>query len=114
MALVEKYTFNASVSTTELSLTGGSSTIQARTDAGSYGVFVSTANLAKGDVFQICGYEKVISGGTQRKFASWTISGVHDEDQPPLFFGLMHGWDFTIQRLAGADRTMVVSVRGYE
>lgn len=112
MAVTQAYSQSAlSVSTTELSITGGTSTIQTRSTPGVYQLYVSTSNLAKGDEFRIRIYEQTISGGSQRVVGAWTLLGVQGENfvTPPLM--LMHGWDFTIVRLAGADRTFNCSVR---
>lgn len=111
MALSEAYTFSATVSTTELSITGGTSTIQSRTTAGFYELVISQANLAKGDRFLVRLYEKVTSGGAQEI----EVLGEHSGDVVGPFWvpgrHLRHGWDFTIIRTAGADRTIVASVR---
>lgn len=111
MALSEAYTFSTTVSTTELSITGGTSTIQTRTTAGFYELWISKANFAKGDEFVVRLYEKVTSGGSQESKIIGTILGVQAE--PIIFPGLhlRNGWDFTIVRTAGADRTVTASVR---
>lgn len=111
MTLGEAYTFSTSVSTTELSITGGTSTIQTRTTAGFYELWISKANFAKGDRFIVRLYEKVTSGGAQESKVLGSIAGVQAE--PIIFPGihLRHGWDFTIIRTTGADRTVTASVR---
>lgn len=111
MALSEPYTFSATVSTTELSITGGTSTIQTRTTPGIYELRISKANFAKGDVFVIREYEKVTSGGSQESRVIASILGAQSE--PVIIPGLhlRNGWDFTIIRTAGADRTVTASVR---
>lgn len=113
MAFSEAFTQDdLSVSTTELSLTGGTSTIQTRTDDGVYQLFLDTANTAKADEFKIRLYEKPLSGSTQRLVETWTIMG--DQGDKVFYtpqYILMHGWDFTIQRTAGADRTFDASIR---
>lgn len=108
----ELFTFSATVSTTELSLTGGTSTIQTRTTAGVFWVFIDgVANMAKGDSFKIRVYEKTRSADTQRQVDYWTMSGVQDELWTSPQIGLLNGWDFTIVRTAGADRAITASVR---
>lgn len=111
MTLAESYTFSASVSTTELSLTGGTSSIETRTTAGYYQLYISKANIAKGDRFVVRMYEKVTSGGSQEATIIADLFGVQAE--PFIFVSphLRHGWDFTIDRTAGADRTITASVR---
>ena len=111
MALGEAYTFSTTVSTTELSITGGSSSIQTQTTPGIYELRISKANFAKGDKFVVREYEKVTSGGAQESRIIGTIQGAQAE--PIIIPGvhLRHGWDFTIIRTAGADRTVTASVR---
>lgn len=111
MALSEPYTFSTTVSTTELSITAGSSSIQTRTTPGIYELWISKANFAKGDRFVVRLYEKVTSGGAQESKIIGTIRGAKSE--PIVYPGihLRNGWDFTIIRTAGADRTVTASVR---
>lgn len=112
MALSEAYTFNTSVSVTELSITGGTSSIQAITDAGVYQLFLDLSPMAAGDVFEIKLYEKVRSASTQRVCQTWTVA--HAQGDPNWVsdsFLLLNGWDFTIKKLSGTDRTIEGSVR---
>jgi hypothetical protein len=111
MAVTELYTFNASVSTTELSITAGGSTLQTRTTACAACVVFDLSALAKGDSFKIRVYEKARSADTQRQLTYWTVSGVQGELWTTPTFMLINGWDFSIIRTAGADRTITASVR---
>jgi hypothetical protein len=103
------YTFNSSVSTTELSLTGGTSTIQTRTGAGLYLVRFDTNAIAVGDVFEVYVYDSVLTAGTVRKASLGHLS-VGDAwawmDPVPLAYA----WDFSIKKLTGTDRTIVAAV----
>lgn len=101
-----------SVSTTELSLFTGTSTIQTKTDAGVYQLFVDgVANMAKGDRFRVKIYEKVRASGTQRVVFQADIYNAQDEVfvTPPLT--LLNGFDHTIQKIAGTDRAFDTSIR---
>lgn len=114
MAISETHTFSASVSTTELSITGGSTTIQTQTTDGAYQVFVDLSAAAAGDVFAFRAYEKARSSDTQRCVFYTTIATQGSADaygwvSPPLL--MMHGWDFTLIKLTGTDRTLTASVR---
>lgn len=111
MALGEPYTFSATVSTTELSITGGTSSIQAQTTPGIYELRISKANFAKGDRFVVRLYEKATSGGSQESQILGTILGAQAEPIVVPGIHLRNGWDFTIIRTAGADRTVTASVR---
>ena len=112
MALSEAYTVTGSSWGTETSLTSGTTTIQSRTIPGVYQLFVDVANLTSGDVYVVRLYERVRSTDSQRVVASWTLTGGLGE---PVFatpgFHLRNGWDFTLQRTAGTDKTITASVR---
>ena len=112
MAITEAYTMSAvTISTTEISIVSGTSSLQAITTSGVYQLWLDLANLVKGDEFRIRAYEKVLSGSTKRQAASWTVLGAQAElfVTPPLT--LINGWDFTIIRTAGADRAISGSIR---
>ena len=111
MAVTEPYTFNATVSTTELSIVSGTSTLQNITTAGAYQLYVDTSTMAKADEFRIRIYEKVRSADTKRVVQSWSLLGAQGENFVTPTLMLLNGWDFTIVRTAGADRTVTASVR---
>lgn len=107
------YAFTATVSTTEYSCTANSTSIQTRTTPGVYQLAVDgIANMVAGDEYEIAVQEKVISGGTQRRTVLGVLNGPQGEIwySAPLTLGV--GWDFTLKRLAGADRSLSWSVRG--
>lgn len=113
MAITEAYTQSAlSVSTTELSLISGTSSLQTNTTAGMYQLWLDpVTNMAKGDEFVVKVYEKVLSSGTKRVVWQATICDAQSTlfVMPPLI--LMNGWDMTIQRTAGSDRAFDASIR---
>ena len=109
----EAYTGSETVSTTEWSLTTDTAGPDAQTAVGIYQAMIDLSALAVGDQYQIRVYEKIISGGTQRVVAEWIVNGpvvdpiwTHANPIP-----LMWGWDFTIDKLAGADAAIVWSIR---
>lgn len=107
------YTMSAvTVSTTEISITGGTSTIQVRTDNAIVSLVVDVANMAAGDEFEFAMHEKCLAGGTARRIILGNLIGAQAE---PLFcFDAIHvgiGWDFTIKKIAGTDRAFSASVR---
>ena len=114
MAITEAFSgTKASLSTTEWSMVNNSSTIATNTAAGCYQAFVDLNALANADVFRFSAYEKVLSGSTQRKFFSQEISndqGVEDNWVSPSFL-LLNGWDFTLIKVSGTDRTIDWSIR---
>jgi hypothetical protein len=111
MAITEAYTENALIGSTEYSLTNDSTTIAAQTADGVYQVFIDTGNMAAGDQFRIKIKEKVYSGGTQRDIYAAVLTGAMTDNWVSPSLILMHGWDVTIQKLAGTDRTFYWSIR---
>jgi len=113
MAPAELFTLNASISTTEISVPTGTTYSSGSPQTGDYTiqVLVSGQNLAAGDQFQIRVYEKVVSGGTQILFHEATLTGGQAKGLPIPALMVMHGWDVTIKKISGTDRTIIASVR---
>lgn len=94
------------VGSTELSVISGTTTLQTATADGLYQFWLDpvAAAMVKGDMFKWRAYEKVIGSGTKRVVMSGTLS--HAQSQaiviPRLI--MLHGYDFTLQKLAGGDR----------
>lgn len=112
MAISEVYASSNATWGTEYSLTSYSTAIQARTAAGVYQIFIDGSALAVGDTYVVRVYERARTGDTQRLAAAWYLSGPLIEPlwvSPSLI--LMRGWDFTLQRIAGSDRSISWSVR---
>lgn len=112
MAISEAYTGSAvTISTTEISLVSGTSSLQSDTSDGVFQVWIELTNMAKGDTFTFKLKEKVISSGTQRDVFTLSL----DNAMPSVFVFptpiLMHGWDATLIRTAGSDRTFNWSIR---
>ena len=104
----------ATISTTEVSLTTNTaySTANAQTTAGSVQIWFDVSALALGDVFELKLYEKAKSGGTQRVAQSWIIAG---PQALPIWvspaFLVRNGWDFTLIKKSGTDRSIDWSIR---
>jgi hypothetical protein len=112
MAISEAYAADATVSTTEYSLTNDSTTVAAQTDDGLYQLMLECNNMASGDIYTVKVYDKVQAASTQRVIQSWTLSGAQSDPlfiTPPLI--LLHGWDFTLIKVSGTDRAFYWSVR---
>lgn len=109
--VTEAFSGSATIGTTEYSCPNASTTLTPRTDEGWFEVTFDTANLAAGDQFQFRLYEKVTSGGTQRLFYEAIMPGAQADTLlfPPR--ALKHGWDVTIKKLAGTDRSISWSIR---
>lgn len=114
MAISEPYELDGvTVTATELSIVSGNTTLQTITDDGVYQLWVDgVTNMAKGDEFIIRIYEKVeATGGTKRVCFSATLSDAQSELFVTPMLTLMHGWDMTIQKIAGTDRAFDASIR---
>lgn len=98
----ELYTGTEAVGATEHSCTTDTSGPDADTTSGVFQAFFDVSDMIAGDVLQIRAYEKVRSGDTQRVVEEWVL---RDAQSTPIFVSppliLMHGWDFTLDALAG-------------
>lgn len=96
------------VSTTEWSLTANSAGPVASTTSGVFQAFIDVSALAAGDEFQVLIYEKVLdASATQRILYKATIA---DAQSQPVYvtssFVLGIGWDCSIKKIAGTDRSI--------
>ena len=100
------------VSTTELSLISGTSTLQANTTAGIYEVVIDANAVTATESFEVKIYETVLAAGTKRVAHRMLINGVQAWPivvYPSLLLGI--GWDVTIKKLLGTDRALTWSIR---
>lgn len=112
MAITEAYAGSASISTTEYSLPNNSTTLANITDDGIYQVFLDLAALTVAEEYLLRVYEKVQSSGTKRVVFSATFLGAQAQPvwvSPSLI--LLHGWDMTMDKVAGTDSTIEWSIR---
>lgn len=112
MAITDAFTGTETVSTTEWSLTTDTAGPDVETSDGVFQCFVDLNALAAGDVFEWKLYEKVLTGGTQRMVASAAFAGAQGSPVwvSPTFI-LMHGWDMTLKKISGTDRSIDWSIR---
>jgi hypothetical protein len=115
MALSEAFANSQTVGAGEWSMPNDAaySAAAAKTDDGVFQVFLDLSALADGDTFRFAAYEKVLAASTQRRFFSQEISnaqGTEDNWVSPSFL-LLHGWDFTLQKVTGTDRNIDWSIR---
>jgi len=104
---IEAFTGTESVGTTEHSMTTDSAGPDVDTTTGIFQPFVDLANLAAGDVFTFRVYEKCRTGDTQREIYSVTFAQAQSSPLwagPALTLGV--GWDMTLQKASGTDRTI--------
>ncbi len=112
-AWTEAYSGSATIGTTQFSLPNNSTTLTPITAKATYQVFLDTAAIVAGDQYEIRILEKVQSSGTQRRLMSAILTGGTADEwaSPALMLG--NGWDVTVQKLAGTDRTLEWSIRAY-
>jgi hypothetical protein len=112
MAISEAYSGTETIGTTEWSLTTDTSGPDSETADGIYQVFIDLNALAAGDIFRLRVYEKVLSSSTQRIVYESIYSGAQTE---PIFCSpsliLLHGWDVTLTKISGTDRSIDWSIR---
>ncbi len=99
------------ISTTEIGLTNGTSTIASNTDDGAYQVTLDLGALVAGDVFQFAYYEKAHDSDTAVRQILANLSGVIPGAEltfPPITLG--NGWDFSLDKISGTDRSIGWSV----
>jgi hypothetical protein len=104
---VEAYTGSETVSTTEWSLTTDTAGPDADTNAGVYQAFVDLNALVFGDVYELKVYEKCRTGDAQRTVYSARIANGQAAPiwaSPALILGV--GWDMTVKKISGVDRTI--------
>lgn len=112
MAITEAFSGSETVSTTEHSLTTDTAGPDAETSDGIFQCFLDLNALAAGDQFDFKVYEKVLSGSTQRLVYYATFANAQATPvwtSPALI--LLHGWDMTLDKIAGTDRNIDWSIR---
>lgn len=111
MAITVAYTGTATIGTTEYSLVANSTSLTSSTDVGVYQVFIDTTNMAAGDEYEIKIKEKIITGGTQRNIYTAVLDGAQSAPFVTPTLVLMLGWDVTMDKITGTDRSMSWSIR---
>jgi hypothetical protein len=112
MAISEVFADSASISTSEYFVAGDSTSADYQTADGVYQLWLDLSAVVAGDIFTIRVYEKVGSAGTARVVLTDSVTGPLESPHyvtPSLI--LMHGWEFSLIRNAGSDRTIAWSVR---
>jgi hypothetical protein len=110
---VTNYTGTETVSTTEHSMTTDTSGPDTDTTVGIFQAFIDLNALAVGDAFEFKVYEKARAADTQRvcfyaQFANTQAQPIYAS--PSLILGA--GWDMTLKKISGTDRTITWSIRG--
>lgn len=100
----------ATIGATEYSLPANSTTLAAQTDDCVLQVWIDFDAMAAGDEYRIRVYEK-INAGTARTVIDTRVSGDQSTPwvSPSLIVG--DGWDVTVQKISGTDRSIPWSLR---
>lgn len=112
MAVAQAFSGTATIGTTEWSLTTNTSGPDAETSANAYQCLLDLNAVANGDIFEFKVYAKVLSSSTQRVVYSARIANAQGNPiwaSPVLI--LIHGWDMTLKKIAGTDRSVDWSIR---
>ena len=99
------------ISTTEISLINATSTIATDTTDGAYSVILDMGASVAGDFWQIAMYEKAHDSDAAVKEIIANIGGIIPGgkwESPTFTRG--NGWDFTIKKISGTDRSIGWSI----
>jgi len=110
---VEAFSGSETVSTTEWSMVSDTAaTPDVETSDGVFQAIIDFNALLAGDEFRFRVYEKVLAGSTQRLVDEKFVSGAQGTPNwMSEAYILLHGWDMTLLRTAGADRAIDWSIR---
>lgn len=111
MAITEAFSGTSTIGTTEYSLPNASTALTPRTDDGVFQVFVDSAAMSFGDQFRLRVYEKITAAGAQRVIYEAILTGAMADSWAFPSLIMLHGWDVTVQKLAGTDRSFSWSIR---
>lgn len=111
MAISEAFTNAATISSTEYSLTNNSTTLAAQTGDGIIQAWIDLGAISAGDQYRVRIMEIVKAGGSQRTIMESVLTGTQPGPWVSPTFVFLHGWDITVQKLAGTDRSISWSLR---
>lgn len=112
MAISEAFQSSATIGSSEYFIAAASTTPSYQTTDGVYQLYLELNNLADGDTFRLRAYEKISSGGTVGTVFEEYFGGAQATRlfvTPSLIF--LHGWDFSLTKIAGTDRSIAWSIR---
>lgn len=113
MAITEAFSGTAAIGTTEYSAPSSANFVAGtgQTADGVYQIFLDVSDMVAGDQLQIRVYEKVRSADTQRIVYESVLSGAQADIWVSPSLILLHGWDVTLDTLAGTSITVNWSIR---
>lgn len=101
MPIAALYEGSEAVGATEWSCTTDTAGPDADTTDGIYQVFLDTSDMVAGDQLRIRIYEKCRAADTQRVIYEAILTGTMADTWVSPSLILMHGWDVTLEALAG-------------
>lgn len=111
MPITEPFSGSLTVGSTEVSLVSGGATLSESTAAGVYQAFIDLSALAVGDTYVVRVKEKVGAGAQRKVFSQPVYGPVADSIYVTASYILLSGWDVTVQKTSGSDRTIAWSIR---
>lgn len=108
----EPFSGSATIGATETSLVTNTTGPDSEASSGAVQAIIDFSAMAAGDQYRVRLYEKARSGDTQYRLLEAYISGAQSDplwSHPAMPF--KHGWDVTVQKIAGTDRTIKWSIR---
>lgn len=109
--ITELYTGTSTIGSTEYSLTSDSTTLGAIASDAVLQVMLDTSALAAADEFELAVKEKVVSGGSQAACYTAAIVGTAGDRFVSPAIMVKHGWEVTLKKIAGTDRSIPWSLR---
>lgn len=110
-AITASFEDAATIGSTEYSLPNDSTTLTARTEPGVWQIMLDLSAVS-GDTYSLKVYEKIQSGGTQRVIYSASLDDTSGPNYVvPAVLALKHGWDVTLTKDSGTDRSIGWSIR---
>ena len=107
-----KFEGSALVTTDEFSLPNQSLTLTPRLEEGAFQFVLDASEMQAGDEFRLRFYESVFAGRPQFLVEEYSISEA--QQRPLIYFPsilLSGGWDVTLYKVSGGDRTFYWSLR---
>lgn len=100
----------ATIGTTEYFLMSDSTTATYQTDDAVVQGFIDFTNLVAGDEYEVRIYEKV-NAGTATETTVWTVNGLKPDIVALPSMVLTEGWEISVTKTAGTDRSIAWSIR---
>lgn len=100
------------IGTSEYSVAASSTTLATKTDTGVFQLALDLTAMTATEAYQITIYEKINSAGSKVVVHQASLYGVQSA---PGWMGpalsLLNGWDMTVKKLLGTDRSIGFSIR---